>query len=84
MSGVGCEASASINIEATFRANEIDADVLPELTEIDLEKLGVPLGHVSVSLRRLPVWLLRKNCRQLQLPHRCVRIPTPPSDARSQ
>jgi len=31
--------------EATFRANEIDTDVLPELTEIDLEKLGVPLGH---------------------------------------
>ena len=28
-----------------FRANEIDAEVLPELTEIDLEKLGVPLGH---------------------------------------
>jgi hypothetical protein len=32
--------------EATFRANEIDTDVLPELTETDLlEKLGVPLGH---------------------------------------
>src|SRR5471030_1646221 len=30
---------------ALFRANEIDAEVLPELTEIDLEKLGVPLGH---------------------------------------
>src|SRR5437868_7255655 len=28
-----------------FRASEIDAEVLPELTEIDLEKLGVPLGH---------------------------------------
>jgi hypothetical protein len=31
--------------EALFRASEIDADILPELTEIDLEKLGVPLGH---------------------------------------
>src|SRR5208282_1333722 len=31
--------------EAMFRENEIDTDVLPELTEIDLEKLGVPLGH---------------------------------------
>jgi class 3 adenylate cyclase len=30
---------------ALFRANEIDTEVLPELTEIDLEKLGVPLGH---------------------------------------
>ena len=30
--------------EATFRENEIDADVLPELTDADLEKLGVLLG----------------------------------------
>jgi hypothetical protein len=28
----------------TFRANEIDWEVLPELTEADLEKLGLPLG----------------------------------------
>jgi hypothetical protein len=27
--------------EALFRASEIDADILPELTEVDLEKLGV-------------------------------------------
>src|SRR6516225_5799878 len=31
--------------EAAFRQNEIDIDVLPELTEPHLEKLGVPLGH---------------------------------------
>jgi hypothetical protein len=31
--------------EATFREHEIDAAVLPELTEADLEKFGVPLGH---------------------------------------
>src|ERR1043166_4811236 len=30
--------------EATFVANAIDTDVLPDLTEDDLEKLGVPLG----------------------------------------
>src|SRR5207244_5598430 len=30
--------------EPTFVANAIDTDVLPELTEDDLEKLGVPLG----------------------------------------
>jgi class 3 adenylate cyclase len=30
--------------EATFRENKIDADVLLELTESDLEKLGVHLG----------------------------------------
>jgi len=30
--------------EATFRAHAIDADVLPELTEADLKRLGVALG----------------------------------------
>jgi predicted cobalt transporter CbtA len=39
--------------EARFRANEIDTDVLPELTEIDLEKLGVPLGHRKRLLKAI-------------------------------
>src|SRR6516164_2866297 len=39
--------------EALFRASEIDADVLPELTELDLEKLGVPLGHRKRLLRAI-------------------------------
>ena len=39
--------------EATFRENEIDTDVLPELTEIDLEKLGVPLGHRKRLLKAI-------------------------------
>jgi class 3 adenylate cyclase/tetratricopeptide (TPR) repeat protein len=30
--------------EGTFRDSEIEADVLPDLTEADLEKLGLPLG----------------------------------------
>ena len=30
--------------EDRFRENEIEADVLPELTDADLEKLGLPLG----------------------------------------
>ena len=30
--------------ESAFIKNAIDTDVLPELTEGDLEKLGVPLG----------------------------------------
>jgi class 3 adenylate cyclase len=30
--------------EGRFRENEIEADILPELTEADLEKLGLPLG----------------------------------------
>ena len=30
--------------EGVFRDSEIEADTLPELTEADLEKLGLPLG----------------------------------------
>jgi class 3 adenylate cyclase len=36
-----------------FRANEIDFDVLPELTDADLEKLGIPLGHRKKLLRAI-------------------------------
>src|SRR6516165_7124835 len=39
--------------EALFRANEIDADVLPELTDLDLKELGVPLGHRKRLLRAI-------------------------------
>src|SRR5215831_2768810 len=40
--------------EAVFRASDIDADILPELTEADLEKLGVSLGHRKRLLRAIP------------------------------
>ena len=39
--------------EATFRQSEIDADILPELTDQDLEKLGVPLGHRKRLLKAI-------------------------------
>ena len=39
--------------EALFRASEIDADILPELTDLDLEKLGVPLGHRKRLVRAI-------------------------------
>ena len=39
--------------EELFRASEIDADILPELTDVDLEKLGVPLGHRKRLLRAI-------------------------------
>jgi class 3 adenylate cyclase/predicted ATPase len=39
--------------EATFRDNGIDAEVLPELTEADLEKLGMLLGHRKRLLRAI-------------------------------
>src|SRR4051794_3771792 len=38
--------------EPAFRDNDVDAEVLPELTEADLEKLGVAsLGHRKKLLR---------------------------------
>jgi hypothetical protein len=39
--------------EQTFRASEIDWEVLPELTEADLEKLGLPLGPRKKLLKAI-------------------------------
>jgi hypothetical protein len=39
--------------EALFRASEIDADILPELTDLDLKELGVPLGHRKRLLKAI-------------------------------
>ncbi|GEO16975.1 ATP-binding protein [Microvirga aerophila] len=39
--------------EAVFRANAVDAEVLPELGEADLEKLGVLLGHRKKLLKAI-------------------------------
>jgi class 3 adenylate cyclase/predicted ATPase len=36
-----------------FRDNEIDSEVLSELTESDLEKIGIPLGHRKKLLRAI-------------------------------
>ena len=37
----------------TFRDNAVEVEVLPELTEADLEKLGVLLGHRKIMLRAI-------------------------------
>src|SRR5271168_654309 len=39
--------------DAVFRESEIDSEVLPELTDADLEKLGVPLGHRKRLLKAI-------------------------------
>src|SRR5271166_3847000 len=39
--------------ETAFRENGIDADVLPDLTDADLEKLGVLLGHRKRLLKAI-------------------------------
>ena len=37
----------------TFAENNIEYSVLPDLTEDDLEKLGVSLGHRKILLRAI-------------------------------
>jgi class 3 adenylate cyclase/predicted ATPase len=39
--------------EPIFRENAIEAEILPDLTEADLEKLGVVLGHRKLMLRAI-------------------------------
>ena len=39
--------------ETTFRESEIDAEVLPDLTDGDLSQLGVPLGHRKRLLKAI-------------------------------
>jgi class 3 adenylate cyclase len=39
--------------EVAFRENEIDVEVLSDLTDVDLEKLGVPLGHRKRLLKAI-------------------------------
>ena len=39
--------------EAKFRDNKIDADVLADLSNDDLEKLGLPLGDSKRLLRAI-------------------------------
>jgi hypothetical protein len=66
-----------------FRANDIDVSVLRHLTDVDLEKLGVSLGHrrkILVRLRNSPV-----PFRYRRSP-RCTRQSpkTPPSAGKSR
>jgi hypothetical protein len=61
--------------EAAFRESELDADVLPELTEFDLEGLGT----ASVCSRRLRLWDLSGNRCRLRSPRLSGEVPTLPS-----
>ena len=53
MSGLGCSGLGLGQYEAVFRENEIDVDVLTELTDQHLKDLGVPLGHRLKMLRAI-------------------------------
>jgi hypothetical protein len=42
---------------AAFRDNAIDAEILPDLTDADLEKLGVVLGHRKQLLKAITAFV---------------------------
>ena len=48
LTGLGLERYAQ-----TFRDHEVDLEVLGELAEGDLEKLGIPLGHRKKLLKAI-------------------------------
>src|SRR5262245_11796755 len=61
--------------EAAFRENAIDAEVLPDLTDQDLEKLGVLLGHRRKLLRAIA------NLQGIEKGAATVAVPITPNAA---
>src|SRR5262247_1753081 len=57
-----------------FAKNDIDWEILPELTEQDLEKLGVSLGHRKKLIRAI-----RASYRSQQASHRPVENRSTPT-----
>jgi class 3 adenylate cyclase len=68
--GLGLEA-----YEPAFRDNQIDAEVLPELTESHLAALGLPLGPRLKLLKAIAA------LRQGALPSRAPEVPAPVAQA---
>ena len=73
--------------ERAFIENAIDTDVLPELTEGDLEKLGIPLGDRKRLIRAIKATAgglfprarhkrSRGKCAERLLPRSCCRAPS--------
>ena len=69
--------------EALFREHEIDAGVLRDLVEADLEKIGVPFGHRKRLLKAIAALGNRGNRRQAAEPRACTVPCNPPSAVRS-
>ena len=62
------DSATSRQYETLFRENEIDDEVLTELTDGDLEKFGVSRATASACSRRSQVWVRRKLRRSRQPP----------------
>ena len=65
--------------EVVFRDSEIDADVLPELTDQHLKDLGVSLGHRLKILRAIRALVGLRRALNSQPPSLSRRHATPPS-----
>ena len=63
--------------EPAFRENEIDAEVLPELTEAHLVRLGLPLGPSLKLLKAIAA--LREGALPSPAPERPSEVPVPPA-----
>ena len=64
--------------ETLFREHEIDADVLPDLVETDLEKIGVPLGHRKRLVRAIAALSAGGTPRSAAKPASPQSFPSPP------
>ena len=63
--------------ELVFRDNAIDAEVLPELSEADLEKLGVVLGHRKKLLVAIQALRQESQLQDARAPPSQTRIGEP-------
>ena len=66
--------------EANFRDNKIDVDVLADLTDGDLEKLGLPLGDRKRLLKAIPDLVGLQSATRIS---EAVRTRTPSAAAQS-
>src|SRR5208282_2370381 len=69
-------------VRAVFRENEIDADVLPELTETHLVTLGLPLGPRLKLLKAIAA--LREGALPSTAPEEPREVPAPVAESPSQ
>ena len=67
--------------EALFREHEIDASVLPDLVEADLEKIGVPLGHRKRLMRAIAALSAAGTPPSAAKPASAQPSPSPPASA---
>ena len=65
--------------EALFREHEIDAGVLPDLVEADLEKIGVPLGHRKRLMRAIAALSAGGTPPSAAKPASAQPFPSPPT-----